>query len=531
MKKLFLIAFLFNLTLNAQEEHAWVYFKDKANVQQALENPSSILTQKAIERKALRGNSIDERDVPVNEEYISVIKGREGIAVKAKSKWFNCIHVIGTPDEINDLLSLDFVSGVEFAKDAINSRQLQTTELKTDKLETYIDFEYGFAAAQTQMLNTDLLHKNDLTGEDLTIAVLDAGFPNVQTIGAFDRLRNNGKLLGGYDFPNRSEDFNNPSLSNHGTLVLSTMAGFIQDKFTGTGPDASYYLFITEIAPTETPVEESYWVEAAERADSLGVDILNTSLGYTLFDDPGYSYSPGDMDGQTAFISRGANIASEKGLLVVTSAGNRGDEDYFQIIGAPADANVLTVGAVDQNRDKTIFSSPGPSADGRIKPDVAVQGLDVVAIDEKNRLVQVNGTSFSSPILAGSIASFWQLNLSWTNVELMQLVRKSASMFTNPDTELGYGIPDFSRALQDYFAESNTPDELALYSNPVQDILRFSNSTQQGYDIKIFDTAGQMLLHKKNEKNQIDLTGFSRGFYIVMFEQNNKRNSFLIIKE
>ena len=530
MKKLLLLLFLISCSAYAQVEHAWVFFKDKANVEEALANPSSILTEKAIQRKELHGTPIDFRDVPVNENYISEIKVQEGIAVMAKSKWLNSIHVTGSFEDIRKLKELAFVKEIEFADDNLNNRSQVDQTRKTDKLESFSDFEYGFADSQNLMLNVDFLHKKNFTGNGITIAVMDAGFPNVNSISAFENLRANGKLLGGYDFPSRSSNFNNPGLSNHGTLVLSNMAGFIEDNYVGTAPDASYYLFITEIGPTETPVEESYWVEAAERADSLGVDIINTSLGYTLFDDQDYNYAPEDMDGKTTFISRGANIATEKGILVVTSAGNRGDEDYFQVIGAPADANVLSVGAVDKDGTYAFFSSIGPSADGRIKPDVAAQGLEAVAINPNNELVYANGTSFSSPILAGAIASFWQVNPSWTNLEVMQMVRKSASQFNNPDHTLGYGIPDFELA----FSEnpiSIEPEDLILYQNPVQNKLKYTNPSGSSYTIRIFDTLGQQLLQKTVTGNEIDLSGFSRGIYIIMFEQNNSRESHLIIKE
>jgi len=531
MKRLLLIFFLITCFSYSQEEHAWVYFKDKPNVEAALNNPSSILSSKAIQRKSLRGTQIDERDVPVNEVYISMIKAQEDISVKAKSKWMNCVHVIGSFEAISNLRNLEFVSEIEFANKNINSRAPAENNKLENKFETNIDFGYGLASNQTTMLNTDYLHENDYTGIDMTIAVMDGGFSNVNTIGAFERLRSNGKLLGGFDFPNRSENYNNPELSNHGTLVLSNMAGFIENNFVGTAPDAAYYLFITEIGPTETPVEETYWVEAAERADSLGVDLINTSLSYTLFDNPDYSYAPEDMDGETTFISRGANIATEKGLLVVTSASNRGEEDYFNIIGAPADANVLSVGAVDRNRNYASFSSRGPSADGRVKPDVAAQGLEVVAIDQFNNLVQASGTSFASPILAGSVASFWQADPSLSNLEVMQLVKEASSLFSVPNIRLGYGIPDFRNALSNLIENNQSPGELFLYQNPVVNQLKFNNSTDQTYNITLFDMLGQVILQKNRVQNEIDLSGFSKGIYIAMFEQNNSRQSFLIIKK
>ncbi|MCB7480794.1 S8 family serine peptidase [Christiangramia sediminis] len=531
MQRFFLIFLFITCFSYSQEEHAWIYFKEKPNVEAALNDPSTILSAKAIQRKELRRTPIDERDVPVNEEYITIVKSRENISVKAKSKWLNCVHVLGTVQDISKLAELEFVSGIEFASNNLNSRASTEAQKITNKLESNIDFSYGLAANQTEMLNTDYLHENDYTGDGITIAVLDAGFPNVNTIGAFERLRSAGKLLGGYDFPNRSENYNNPELSNHGTLVLSNMAGFIEGRFVGTAPGASYYLFRTEIGPTETPVEETYWVEAVERADSLGVDLINTSLGYTLFDDPDYSYTPEDMDGETAFISRGANIATEKGLLVVVSTGNRGDEDYFKIIGAPADANVLSVGAVDKNGNYAAFSSLGPSADGRVKPDVSAQGLEIVAIDEFNNMVQASGTSFASPILAGSVASFWQVDPSLTNLEVMQLVREVSSLYSNPNINLGYGIPDFRDALSKLIENTENSEALFLYQNPVENELRFNNPTTQSYKVTLFDTLGRIILKREQVQNEIDLSGFSRGIYIAMFEQNNSRQSFLIIKK
>lgn len=530
MKKIVFLLIFFSCIASAQEEHAWIYFKDKSNVEAALARPSTILSLEAIERKALHNTPIDERDVPVNEAYISALKQQPGIAVKAKSKWLNCAHVIGELQNIRNLMSLEFVDKIEFANRNIENRELTNLKKTRAKLETRADFRYGFTRNQTEMLNTNYLHENNYTGKNIIIAVLDAGFPNISNLSAFSRSLAEGKILGGYDFPGRSENYENPGLSNHGTLVLSTMAGFIEDQFVGTAPDASYYLFRTEVAASETPVEESYWVEAAERADSLGVDLINSSLSYALFDNPAYSYSIEDMDGKTTFVSRGANIATEKGMLVVVSAGNSGDSDVFPKIGAPADARVLTAGAVDENANFVDFSSVGPSADGRIKPDVMAQGLDIVAADEKNNLVRTSGTSFSAPIIAGSVASFWQINLSWTNLQVMQMVREASSRYNNPDFKFGYGIPDFELALNKLQKEEGSM-EISISPNPVQNILKIRNTTTQSYNLKLFDTLGQMLLEKEDVHDEIDLSGFPRGIYIAMFEQNNFRKSFLIIKK
>ncbi|MDX1544431.1 MAG: S8 family serine peptidase [Christiangramia sp.] len=530
MKRL-LFLFLFISCLSySQQEHAWVYFKDKLNVEASLADPSLILSEEAIQRKALHNTPIDERDVPVNEAYISSLKDQEGIQVMAKSKWLNCAHVIGELSAIDNLISLEFVEKIEFANRNLQDRSLNEEEKMVSKLDSHIDYDYGYSENQVTMLGTDFLHENDLTGKAMVIAVLDAGFPNIENLVAFERLRSEGRLLGGYDFHDRSDFYTNPNLSNHGTLVLSTMAAFLDEQLIGTAPGASFYLFRTEVSVSETPVEESYWVEAAERADSLGVDIINSSLSYAIFDNPAYNYSMEDMDGETSFVSRGANIATEKGLLVVVSAGNSGESETFPRVGAPADANVLTVGAVDKDRNYVAFSSIGPTADGRIKPDVMAQGLAVVAADQANNLVSVSGTSFSSPIIAGSIASLWQKDPSLTNLEIMQLVRESSSLFNNPNFRFGYGIPDFEKAFSSIIIENNDL-EFAYSPNPVTDVLKFRRTGPENYNVKLFDLQGQKILEKDNVQNEIDLSGFSRGIYIAMFEQNNFRKSFLIIKK
>ena len=392
-------------------------------------------------------------------------------------------------------------------------------------------FVYGNTQNQVEMINADNLHVLDYTGTGMVVAVLDAGFPNVNTIGAFQRLRDAGNLLGAYDFVNRDSDVYTGTTSNHGTKVLSDMAGYIENQFVGTAPDASYYLFITEDAPNENPVEESYWVEAAERADSLGVDVINTSLGYFDFDDSSYDYTADDMDGLTAFITRGANIAFEKGLLLVNSAGNSGASG----VNAPADsANVLSIGAVDSNGDYASFSSQGSAIQPTQKPDVVARGASSYVIDHNNNMVQNNGTSFSSPIMAGGITCLWQALPNKTNAEIMQLVRESASQYATPDFFLGYGIPDLQSAL-DAALTSEAINELKIFPNPVQDILQivFPKDIETA-TLELYDVLGKQVLFAKVFKNKqsINLENLSNGIYIAKIQTDNKISStFKLIKE
>src|SRR5690606_987997 len=318
------ILLFFQIHLYAQQD-AWVYLSDKQNVETSVANPITILTQKALDRKNKHGVLIDERDVPVNETYITQLKNATGITVLAKSKWFNAVHVRGSQTNIEALTNLDFVSSIDFANKNLNSAK-PVSQKQNSKLESELTtFNYGNAFNQINMIKGNELHLLDYTGTGMTVAILDAGFPNVNNMTAFQRLRNDNHIIDGYDFVNRNANVYANTTSSHGTWVLSTMAGYVQDQFVGTAPDASYYLFITENALSENPVEESYWVEAVERADSLGVDLVNTSLGYKIYDNANYSHSNASLNGNTTFITKGANIAFEKGLLLINSAGNEGD--------------------------------------------------------------------------------------------------------------------------------------------------------------------------------------------------------------
>jgi hypothetical protein len=292
-------------------------------------------------------------------------------------------------------------------------------------------------------------------------------------------------------------------------------------------------LFLTEDAPTENPVEESYWVEAAERADSLGVDVINTSLGYKDFDNPNYNYTSADMDGLTAFITRGANIAFEKGLLLINSAGNSGASG----VNAPADsANVFSIGAVDGAGVYASFSSQGSAIQPTQKPDVVARGSGSYVIDNSNAIVQNSGTSFSSPILAGGITCLWQALPTKSNAEIMQLVRESASQFTTPDFFLGFGIPDLQKALNLALSvESKDLNEFKIFPNPVQKILQIRFPKNVEYTtVELYNVLGMQVMHTKIYKNKkaINLEHLSSGIYIAKLQSsNNISNTFKLIKE
>lgn len=535
MKKLLVFLFCASIGFTyAQEEDAWIYLVDKENVAASIANPISILTQKAIDRKASQGIVIDERDVPVNESYITQLKNASGITVLAKSKWFNAVHVRGAQNAIEALEDLAIVSDIEWANKSLNGTRSAEGEVYTNKFEedNRVVFDYGNTQNQVEMLNLHLLHQDDYTGQGITIAVMDSGFPNVNTLSGFQRLRDNGNLLDGYDFVSRDEDVYAFQSSSHGTRVMSCMAGFVQDEYVGTAPDASYYLFRTEDVFSETPVEESYWVEAAERADSLGVDIINTSLGYKGYDNPDHSHANEDLDGLTAFITRGSTIASEKGILLITSAGNSSTNG----VGAPADAAaVFSIGAVDSEGNLSSFSSHGSAIQPTIKPDVVARGSASYVIDQTDTITQNNGTSFSSPITAGAMACLKQALPSLSNDQLKQLVRESASQASSPDFLLGYGIPDFDQAVDEGLSVvSNQITEFSLFPNPVDSDLFFVfPGGIDAADLLIFDVSGKNILEATVDRldAKVDLSQLSSGIYFGSIRSDAQVLDFKILKK
>ncbi|OXA76189.1 Por secretion system C-terminal sorting domain-containing protein [Flavobacterium aquidurense] len=535
MKHIFTFTLLlFSLVMFSQEEDAWVYFKDKPNAQLFLNKPSDMLSQRSLDRRTNQNIALNSTDVPVEKTYINQVKASAGIKIMAHSKWLNALHIRGTQINIQALKSLSFVDKVVFANKALNTTAKKVNEnlvtQTNDKLKTTVDYAYGNSANQIQMLNGQALHKQNYTGAGKIIAVLDGGFPNVNTAEPFKKLIDNHQILGGYDFVSKSENFYTGD--NHGTMVLSTMGGYKENALIGTAPDASYYLFITEYDPTENPVEESNWVEAAEKADSLGVDIITTSLGYFEYDNVNYSHTYSDMNGTTNFISRGAEIAFSKGIIVVASAGNEGTTSEPHI-GAPADAvSVLTVGSVTSAKVKSGFSSIGPSFDGRIKPDIMAQGTAAVVSDVNGNIVTTNGTSFSCPIIAGMIACLWQAYPSKTNKEIRQMILESSDKFAAPNNNYGYGIPNFGSTLG---VESfQVLSHFSVFPNPAKTFVSFSFSNEN-YNalVSIYSVLGQKLIEKKitNQNPILSVEALDSGLYFYTFDAEGLHKTGKIIKQ
>ena len=534
MKNILVALCLFISLFGFSQEDAWVYFKNKPEASFYLVNPTEMLSQKALDRRSKQGIALDEKDVPISPIYSAAITSATGITVMAKSKWMNALHIRGLQPDIEALKNLDFVERVDFADRTLNvagRTAMPKQNIAVNKImESEGTLAFDASANQIQMLNGHLLHQQHFTGDGMTIAVLDAGFPNVNTIQPFERLRTNNLIKGGYNYVTRSDDFYTGG--THGTLVLSTMGGYVEREFTGTAPDASYYLFVTEDPTSENPVEESYWVEAAETADSLGVDVINTSLGYFRYDDSRYSYSYEDINGKTAFISRGADIAVSRGMFCVISAGNSGATSTPNI-AVPADAfTALTVGAVDMNRNYASFSSIGPTFDNRIKPDVMAKGSQSANSNVNGEITTGSGTSFASPITAGLVACLWQALPDKTNTEVLQFIKESADRYATPTPQYGYGIPDFYKAME---AGMNlTEEKFIVYPNPANDVvnLLFPKATPI-INVTIFNNLGQKVKEEQVMLGNpsLSISELASGVYYYRLDGVGKNQKGKIIKQ
>jgi hypothetical protein len=535
MKKLYILLLLLVSSLAFSQEDAWVYFKDKPNAATFLNAPLQMLSQRALDRRQNQNIALDTRDVPLEESYVNQINNVVGIEVKAKSKWLNAVHVRGTATLINSLKSFSCVERIDFANKLLNQSGKTTKPYKNKFISktknNKVAFSYGNSKNQIEMLNGTLLHEQNFTGSGKIIAVLDSGFPGVNTTAPFERLRTNNQILGGYNFVGRDANFY--SGDTHGSFVLSAMGGYKENELVGTAPDAAYYLFVTEDASSENPLEESLWVEAAEEADRLGVDIINSSLGYFDFDNSAYDHTYSQMNGSSTFISQGAEIAYSRGMIVVTSAGNSGGTAN-PYIAAPADAvSVIAVGAVNTAGVKASFSSIGPSFDNRVKPDVMAQGVASVLSDENGNIVTANGTSFSSPILAGMIACLWQAFPDKTNSQIRDLVIKSSNRFAAPSTQYGYGIPNFGTAKSLEVKEYDS-NYFAIYPNPATDFISvtFPENFNKG-SVIFYSILGQKVFEKELKQSQdlFSIDSLNSGTYIYKIEFDAISRTGKIIKQ
>lgn len=448
--------------LNAQDRYM-VFFTDKAGTTFSTTNPQQFLSTRAIARRQKQQIAIAENDLPVNQTYVDALE-MAGAETYFRTKWMNGVLVQVDPALINMIEAFSFVDHTEYVgPDA----PLSAEGSDSDGVAATNGTEAGPGDFQNDMIGIDVMHQAGFEGQGMLIAVFDEGFNNLSNIPAFDHLFLENRILYTHDFTiNRSNVENGVT---HGRRVLSVLAAKSEDLM-GTAPEASYILSITE-ASGEYRIEEYNWLFAAEKADSAGVDIINTSLGYNLFLDPSMDYSLNQMDGQTTVITKATNIAASKGIALVTSAGNTGQSQLWPIITAPGDSpHNLAVGSVNAALERARISSTGPSADNRVKPDVAALGVSTAVTGTDGTVTFSDGTSFASPLIAGLMAGVWQAYPELTAEELLNLIRLSGSQYDSPDNQIGFGIPNFVTIVQ-IAGEIDLPvvEDLTVYPNPVSD--------------------------------------------------------------
>jgi subtilisin family serine protease len=524
-----------SVSVFAQENRYMVFFKDKTGVPYEVSSPIEFLSQKAIDRRLKQSIDITELDLPVNPAHVAGVRNA-GASAFFTTRWMNGVLVHCDAGVVPALEALQFVDRVELvAPGPEPSGGRRSANLRKKSHHIGIETE-----SQLRMIGVDKMQEADYKGQGVTIAVLDSGFPGVNVFPAFEHLFTGHKFNESlsYDFVHHSSDVFH--YDDHGTMVLSVIAANIPDAFTGGAYEANVQLYITEDVPTEYRIEEYNWLFAAERADSAGVDIISSSLGYYDFDDPGMNYSVEQMDGKTAVVTRAAQWAADRGILVIVSAGNEGTIANWRIITAPADAkDVLAIGGVNSALQKNPSSSIGPTADNRIKPDLAALGVAVKVVNGNGQITTASGTSLSTPLVSSLAAGVLQRYPDLTSKEVLDLLRKTASQASNPDNLLGYGIPNFAGVVN---YQENVPqtEVFEVFPNPlIDDTLTISPldpEVVESWDIQIISAQGQILAKNTTSFNWLnrtyraDMSRMASGIYYIRVFSEQKRYTFKVVK-
>lgn len=529
---LWLLPFL----VEAQDRYA-VFYKYKPQDGLNLDQPQDFLTDRALLRRAKEGVAVDSTDLPVTQRYVDEVYQLSHY-ILYQSKWFNASLIVTDMEGSKSISELPFVEKVELVGKGyipnpnarIGRRLFVSTTAKVcppgGKAERTLAAQELPSDFQNSLLGIDFMHEEGFKGKGIRIAVFDAGFPGTDNASPLSHLLSNNQLVAQKDFV-RPWNQNVFTDNQHGTNVLSLIAAVETESFIAGAPEAEYFLAMTEEVATEYRIEEYNWLRAAEYADSIGVDIINSSLGYYDFDDPEMNYSSGQLDGKTAVITQAANIASSKGILVVNSVGNYGPNEPS--IVAPADSpNVLAIGSVNQSLEVSNFSSRGPTGDGRIKPDLAAFGNGVALLRSNGNVGFANGTSFSAPQITALAAGLWQAKPEWTRAELIENLLRSASQYENPDNLLGYGIPNFREALYGEILSVEENGEVIpwkVFPNPMEgNKLTIYFGSSLSAEFSLIDLNGKTLQNQSLSRNtakdpyELQLEGIRPGMYIIQMQ-------------
>jgi serine protease AprX len=538
------VFFIMSVQGFAQTNRYMVFFKNKTGTPYTITEPSQFLSEKAITRRISQGLSVTDLDLPVNPAYVGNVK-QTGAQVYFTSRWYNGVLVQCDAGLVSSIEALAEVDHVELV--APGSKLIPGSGRKRFNLHKQKNTQEEVTQLQLSMLGINYMHEEGLQGEGITIAVLDAGFQGVNLTQPFNHLFAESKYdeTVSFDFVyNTSNVF---QYDDHGTEVLSIIAAEIPDAYTPGAPNAKFQLYVTEDVTSEYRIEEYNWTFAAERADSAGADIISSSLGYYDFDNTAMNYSKSQMDGLTAVSTRAAQWAADRGIVVVVSAGNEGNIAW-KIITAPADAkDVIAVGGVDANRNRSLSSSTGPSADGRIKPDLAALGVGVKTIKANGTQGSNSGTSLATPLITSLVAGVWQQYPHLTNLELIALLKSTASQAASPDNLLGYGIPNF-KAVITYIEENNFeqnelftvfPNPVTAYDTNHNNIVTLRpkdpNLVSSCY-VELVSSIGQTIAAENvsfdwlKREYTTDFTALAPGVYFIRVSFENKKYVFKIVR-
>jgi len=568
MKKIFTLFILcccVVLFSKAQSTRHIVEFTDKKGTQFSLGNPSAYLSAKSIARRTKQKISIDSTDLPLSKTYLDSIAAVPNVVIRNQSKWLNQILIITSDaSALAKINSFPFVKSVKAiapvarsTEDIIAKKKDQTYELGNEllsrmnngtKTEGVNDIQYGGTFNQIHIHEGEYLHNLGFTGDGITIAVLDAGFQAYKTNPALDSMRLQGRVLGEWDYVMNEASVNEDYV--HGAYCLSIIAANRPGSIVGSAPHASFWLLRTEDVYSEYPVEEQYWIAAAEFADSAGTDMISTSLGYNIFDDPSYNHTYPERNGNTTMITRAADFAAKKGIIVTASAGNDGQRtDDYKFVSCPADADsVLTVGAVNGAGTIAAFSCWGPNSAGKVKPNVVSVGQGTILANTIGNPIGGNGTSYANPNMAGLVACLWQAFPEFTNMEIIDAVQHSADRFLTPDERYGYGIPNFRIAYNQLLIERQRRKYATVLGNewmkayPVPYSTNFNLLIKAPMDgkatIQLSNAMGQQLERQtlETDADHYYLINFAqapvlaKGVYFIRYEDGKNKRTIKIVK-
>lgn len=525
-----------------------VLFKQKSEGTYSLDKPTEFLSQRAVERRKKQNIAITENDLPVEQIYLSLIR-QTGAKIIYPTRWFNGALIEASDAQLAQIKAMPFYKGIELNLPVANitstSPGIARTAATHQKLGTTADIDYGKMNTQLALMDVADMHKKGFQGEGMLIAILDNGFAKGDEVPYFKQLRDEKRIIDTHDFVARDGNIYNDGF--HGLNVMSTIAGYLPGTLVGTAFKASFALYVTENNAGESPYEEITWLMAAERADSLGADVINSSLGYTTFDDefdsPAYNHTYKDMDGKTTIVSRAARYATRKGILVVNSAGNDGNNSWHYI-GAPADVDsVLTVGATNTDRSYASLSSVGPNSAGVQKPDVSAVGAGAVIGDLTGGASSGYGTSFSAPQIAGVAAILWQAFPNLTAQQIIYVLKKSGHLAATPDNMLGYGVPNLIKAqeiAQNEFSPLGTEGELLssviLSPNPAQDEVTLTipqTLIGKTAHVSVYAASGATMHTASTRltgRHPIATGQLASGLYLVRLKVDNQERTLKFIK-